>query len=140
MTIDRTNSPKPKLPNEKLVFGHSFTDHMLEVDWDKTTGWTVPRITPYHNLSLDPSCSVFHYAIEVRFKRCFCLSRAFRELEVSERVSSAPFQCFEGMKAYKDRNGSIRLFRPMENMKRMNTSCGRLSLPVRCFSLVITFL
>lgn len=101
LTIERTKNPKPKLANDKLLFGRSFTDHMLEIDWDNTTGWTTPKITPYHNLSLDPSASVFHYALE----------------------------CFEGMKAYKDKSGKIRMFRPMENMKRMNSSCARLSLP-----------
>lgn len=64
-------------------------------------GWHAPTITPYHNLSLDPACNVFHYAIEG----------------------------FEGMKAYKDAKGRVRLFRPDLNMKRLANSLHKLSLP-----------
>lgn len=91
---------------------------MLEIDWSKGTGWHAPVIRyetdvflhscvdsvdrPYGKLELDPAASVFHYALE----------------------------CFEGMKAYVDTKGQIRLFRPELNMKRMNTSMKRLFLPV----------
>lgn len=88
-------------PKDKLLFGASFSDHMLEVDWDSETGWGTPLIRPYGNFSISPACSVFHYAIE----------------------------CFEGMKAYKDAKGNIRMFRPDMNMKRMNSSTSRLLLP-----------
>jgi branched-chain amino acid aminotransferase len=67
----------------------------------RCTGWLPPRITPYQNLSLDPASCVFHYA----------------------------FECFEGMKAYKDKNGKIRLFRPDKNMERFNKSSARIALP-----------
>ena len=60
-----------------------------------------PKISPYHNLSLDPSTIVFHYA----------------------------FELFEGMKAYKDTNGNIRTFRGDKNMIRMNKSAERIALP-----------
>jgi branched-chain amino acid aminotransferase len=60
-----------------------------------------PKITPYQNLSLDPATCVFHYA----------------------------FECFEGMKAYKDKAGKIRLFRPDKNMARLNKSSARIALP-----------
>ncbi|KAJ1895003.1 branched-chain-amino-acid transaminase bat2 [Kickxella alabastrina] len=96
-----TTSPKPILPKEDLVFGHTFSDHMLTVDWTSTKGWEKPQIKPYGPLSLDPSCSVFHYA----------------------------FECFEGLKAYRDAQGNIRLFRPDMNMVRMNSSAERLYLP-----------
>lgn len=56
---------------------------------------------PYQNLSLDPATCVFHYA----------------------------FECFEGMKAYRDAQNQIRLFRPDKNMQRMNTSSARIALP-----------
>ena len=39
------------------------------------------------------------------------------------------WQCFEGMKAYKDAQGKVRLFRPMMNMKRMDSSMLRLGMP-----------
>jgi len=44
--ITRTTSPKTKLPNEELTFGSTFSDHMLEIDWDVETGWDTPRSSP----------------------------------------------------------------------------------------------
>lgn len=79
----------------------SRADHMLTIEWTATDGWQAPRITPYQNLSLDPATCVFHYA----------------------------FECFEGMKAYKDKNGRIRLFRPNKNMERLNKTSARIALP-----------
>ncbi|TMW61622.1 hypothetical protein Poli38472_010685 [Pythium oligandrum] len=99
--IHRTDAPKAKLPNEKLTFGTSFTDHMLEVDWERGHGWKNPVIRPYGPIPMDPASSCLHYAL----------------------------QCFEGMKAYKDAKGKIRLFRPDMNMKRLNSSMQRLLLP-----------
>jgi len=74
---------------------------MITVEWNKTHGWLAPHIIPYQNLSLDPATCVFHYA----------------------------FECFEGMKAYKDSAGRIRLFRPDKNMERFNKSAARIALP-----------
>ncbi|GMM37820.1 branched-chain-amino-acid transaminase [Saccharomycopsis crataegensis] len=101
LKINKTASPKAKLPNEQLVFGKSFTDHMLTVDWDATTGWGAPEIKPYAGLCLDPSSIVFHYG----------------------------FELFEGMKAYRDANNKLRMFRPDMNMIRMNKSAERIALP-----------
>ncbi|BFZ60596.1 branched-chain-amino-acid transaminase bat2 [Saitoella coloradoensis] len=81
--------------------GQHFTDHMLQVEWTLASGWSIPRITPYGNLCLDPATQVFHYAME----------------------------CFEGMKAYKDKEGRVRMFRPEVNMERMCGSAERISLP-----------
>jgi len=74
---------------------------MLSIEWTASEGWLTPRITPYANLSLDPATCVLHYA----------------------------FTCFEGMKAYKDRSGAVRLFRPDRNMARLNRSASRIALP-----------
>lgn len=74
---------------------------MLSIEWTSASGWFPPRITPYQNLSLDPATSCLHYA----------------------------FAAFEGMKAYKCPDGSIRLFRPDKNMARLNKSSARLALP-----------
>lgn len=74
---------------------------MLSIEWTASEGWLAPRITPYQNLSLDPATCVFHYA----------------------------FTAFEGMKAYKDKQGHIRLFRPDKNMQRFNGSAARIALP-----------
>ncbi|PSR97396.1 aminotransferase [Coniella lustricola] len=101
LVVETTKAPSQRRPNEELIFGQTFTDHMLTIEWNKNTGWTDPKITPYQNLSLDPATSVFHYA--------FC--------------------AFEGMKAYKDSKGQIRLFRPDKNMERFNQSSARIALP-----------
>jgi branched-chain amino acid aminotransferase len=74
---------------------------MLSIEWTATDGWLPPQITPYQNLSLDPATCVFHYA----------------------------FECFEGMKAYRDSKGRVRLFRPDKNMERFNKSAARIALP-----------
>lgn len=99
--ITRTTSPKTKLPNEELTFGSTFSDHMLEIDWDVETGWDTPKIIPYGPLQIDPAATSLHYGL----------------------------QCFEGMKCYADDNDNIRFFRPDMNMKRMNSSMRRLFLP-----------
>ncbi|KAH8808467.1 branched-chain-amino-acid aminotransferase [Xylogone sp. PMI_703] len=101
LTIEKTVKPKALTPPNELVFGRTFTDHMLAIEWDASEGWRSAKITPYQNLSLDPSSCVFHYA----------------------------FECFEGMKAYKDSKGQVRLFRPAKNMARMNKSSARIALP-----------
>ncbi|KAE8376501.1 aminotransferase [Aspergillus bertholletiae] len=101
LTVTKTSTPKELTPAKDLVFGKTFTDHMLAIEWSASDGWDAPRIVPYQNLSLDPSSCVFHYA----------------------------FECFEGMKAYKDNNGQIRLFRPDKNMERLNKSSSRIALP-----------
>ncbi|KAH6842874.1 aminotransferase [Chaetomium sp. MPI-CAGE-AT-0009] len=101
VVVKRTAQLKPLMKAEDLVFGKNFTDHMLTVEWDQATGWQKPHIVPYQNLSLDPASCVFHYA----------------------------FECFEGMKAYKDSEGKIRLFRPDKNMERFNKSAARIALP-----------
>nr|OQO22153.1 hypothetical protein B0A51_10954 [Rachicladosporium sp. CCFEE 5018] len=100
-SITKTTTPKQLTANEKLIFGRFFTDHMLSLEWTAADGWLDPKITPYQNLSLDPATCVFHYA----------------------------FEAFEGMKAYKDKTGQVRLFRPDMNMKRLNKSVARIALP-----------
>lgn len=101
LVINKTTTPKVKLPNDELVFGKTFTDHILEIEWTAKEGWGVPKISPYHNLSLDPSAVVFHYS----------------------------FELFEGLKAYKDDNGDARLFRINKNMERMSKSAKAVDLP-----------
>ncbi|KAJ2353790.1 branched-chain-amino-acid transaminase bat2 [Coemansia erecta] len=96
-----TSSPKALVPKEDLVFGHVFTDHMLTFDWTAKSGWGKPQIKPYGPLQIDPCCAVLHYALE----------------------------CFEGLKAYRDAQGKVRLFRPDKNMERLNNSAARLYLP-----------
>lgn len=99
--LEKTNSPKPKPDMSKLGFGHYFTDHMFIMDYTEGRGWHDPRIVPYQNLSLDPATMVFHYGQAI----------------------------FEGLKAYKAVNGKILLFRPEQNMKRINVSNQRMCIP-----------
>ncbi|KAI0082212.1 branched-chain amino acid aminotransferase II [Panus rudis PR-1116 ss-1] len=96
-----TSQPKPIPSPSNLVFGHTFTDHMLTIPWSSSSGWGAPKIQPYGPLSLEPSATVLHYAQEL----------------------------FEGLKAYRHPNGKVTLFRPDMNMKRMNTSAKRAALP-----------
>jgi len=101
ITLADPSKLKQKLPNEELLFGKTFTDHLLEIDWDSENGWSAPQIIPFDDLKIHPAASSLHYGL----------------------------QCFEGMKAYVDDNSDVRLFRPDKNMERMNTSCERLFLP-----------
>ena len=92
---------KAKPDWDNLGFGKHFTDHMFIMDYDKGQGWHDARIVPYQNLSLDPACMVFHYAQEM----------------------------FEGLKAYRTPDGSVQLFRPDQNIDRMNRTNERLCIP-----------
>ena len=89
-------------PADQLGFGAYFTDHMFIMEYDRERGWYDPRIVPYGNLSFSPAANVFHYGAEV----------------------------FEGMKAYRREDGEVQLFRPWENVKRLNRSCERMGLPM----------
>jgi len=68
LQITKTSSPKEKLAYEKLVFGRSFSDHMLEIDWDEKSGWHNPVIKPYGDFKMSPAATVLHYGIEVCFR------------------------------------------------------------------------
>lgn len=56
---------KPMTPENELVFGKDFTDHMVSIEWDIENGWSAPQIKPYGKLELEPSAVVFHYGFEV---------------------------------------------------------------------------
>ena len=99
--IIKTQTPKAK-PNEaNLGFGKIFTDHMFIMDYSHEKGWYDARIVPFENLSIHPASTVLHYGSEI----------------------------FEGLKAYRREDGKVQMFRPMENIRRMNTSAERLCLP-----------
>ncbi|MGB5437994.1 MAG: branched-chain amino acid aminotransferase, partial [Maribacter sp.] len=85
---------------DNLSFGTVFTDHML-VSKYKNGSWHAPEIIPYQPITLDPSAKIFHYGQSI----------------------------FEGMKAYKDGNNDVWLFRPMDNCKRLNISAKRMAIP-----------
>lgn len=101
LSVNTVSQRKSYPPNNELVFGRVMTDHILYADWDSEKGWSAPQIKPYEKFELDPSASVLHYA--------FC--------------------CFEGQKAFKDADGEVRVFRPRNNIQRLNRSCARIALP-----------
>ena len=82
-------------------FGKYYTDHMVICEWSENDGWSIPELKPYGPLTLDPATAVFHYGQEI----------------------------FEGMKAYRQPDGSVALFRPEANAERFNRSAKRLALP-----------
>ena len=96
-----TTEKKEKPDASSLGFGKYFTDHMFIMEYDDANGWHNDRIEPFHRLSLHPASTVFHYGAEI----------------------------FEGLKAYRTPDGAVQLFRPIENIRRMNNSAERLRLP-----------
>lgn len=92
---------KEKPSPDALGFGKFFTDHMFVMTYDEGQGWHDPVIKKYEDLSMDPSACVFHYGQEM----------------------------FEGLKAYKSAEGTINLFRPDMNGKRINRTNERICLP-----------
>ncbi len=108
MNLSTLQIPVEKAAHSKLAdvdfsnlpFGKVHTDHMFVCAF-KDGSWQDPKVVPYQALSLDPSAKVFHYGQAI----------------------------FEGMKAYKDTEGGVWLFRPEENQKRLNISAKRLAIP-----------
>lgn len=101
--IDLEKAETSKINNvnfDDLTFGRLFTDHMFVCDF-RDGKWQKPQIKPYQPMTFEPSARVFHYGQAV----------------------------FEGMKAYKDDDGKVFLFRPEENHKRINKSAVRMAMP-----------
>jgi len=101
LTITKSETPKPKPDETQLGFGSFFTDHMFVMDYSRENGWHNPRIEPYHSFQLDPATMMLHYGQGI----------------------------FEGLKAYRTQDGSIQLFRPRDNFKRLNRSSELLCIP-----------
>ena len=99
--ITRTLSPKQKPNPDTLEFGKVFSDHMFIMNYSEGQGWHDGRIVPYAPITLDPAAAVLHYAQEM----------------------------FEGLKAYKTKEGKILLFRPDMNAKRTNRTNDRICIP-----------
>ena len=100
--ITKTTNPGVMPPESQLGFGKVFTDHMFVMDWDSVNGWHDARIVPFGRIDLHPASTVLHYGAEI----------------------------FEGLKAYRRADGGVQLFRPMENIRRMNNSAERMCLPL----------
>jgi branched-chain amino acid aminotransferase len=101
IAVQQTAAPKQKPDQSKLGFGRNFTDHMFIMDYTEGKGWHDPRIVPYGPLELDPATSTLHYGQAI----------------------------FEGMKAYTTKDGRVLLFRPENNMKRINNTNDRMCIP-----------
>ncbi len=101
LSITRSANLKSKPDAAKLGFGTIFTDHMFNMDYTPDGGWQAARIEPYGSIEMDPATMFLHYGQGV----------------------------FEGLKAYRTDSGRIQLFRPQENIKRLNRSCRRLCIP-----------
>lgn len=85
----------------KKTFGTLFTDHMFVMEWHEDKGWHNERIQPYQEFMLDPASSSLHYGQEI----------------------------FEGMKAFRTVDNKAVLFRPRNNLDRMNRSAQIMSMP-----------
>jgi branched-chain amino acid aminotransferase len=88
------------LTKDNLVFGKEYADHMLVCDYIDGA-WGAPEIVPFANFSLSPATSFIHYGQAI----------------------------FEGVKAYRQPNGSVAVFRPYDNWKRLNVSAHRMGMP-----------
>ncbi|PXW32339.1 UNVERIFIED_CONTAM: branched-chain amino acid aminotransferase [Williamsia faeni] len=109
MTLEfaRSEHPQPLSAERRAEilaapgFGKYFTDHMVTIDHSADQGWHDAQVLPYGPIQLDPSAMVLHYAQEI----------------------------FEGLKAYRQADGSISSFRPDANARRMQRSARRLAMP-----------
>ncbi len=98
---NETSTDATQIPDE-LVFGKTFTEHVLEMDYDSAKGgWQDAVIKKHSDISLSPAALVFHYGQAI----------------------------FEGLKAYKQIDGKISLFRPTKNLERMNRSAEKVCMP-----------
>lgn len=93
---------KRKKPDQdKLGFGVHFSDHIFTARWNREKGWHDAEIKPYQDFALDPAAMVFHYGQAI----------------------------FEGLKAYRGKDGQVLLFRPKDNLERLNRSALRMCMP-----------
>ena len=101
ITFKKANTLKAHPEDSGLGFGTVFTDYMFRMDYEPQHGWHNAHIEPYGPFSIEPSTMVLHYGQAI----------------------------FEGLKAYKTSSGNIQLFRPMDNLKRLNGSGYMLCIP-----------
>ncbi|MFT6055697.1 MAG: branched-chain amino acid aminotransferase [Roseivirga sp.] len=101
ISVDKVSQSRiDSLDANNIPFGKLYSDHMFVADY-KDGQWHSPRIIPYQNISLSPANMTLHYAITI----------------------------FEGMKAYKNQDGEVLLFRPEKNAERLNISAERMCIP-----------
>jgi len=103
-TVQRNPSPTSAADRARMLadpgFGKYMTDHLVRIDWTADDGWGEGAVLPYGPISLDPAAVVLHYGQEI----------------------------FEGLKAYRQPDGSIASFRPTENAERFQRSARRMGM------------
>lgn len=104
LTVHQSTSPRSDADREAILaapgFGRYFTDHMVKIDWTAAGGWSAGEVLPYGPLALDPATSSLHYGQLI----------------------------FEGLKAYRQPDGTIATFRPDANAARFQRSARRLAM------------
>jgi branched-chain amino acid aminotransferase len=106
MAFSVVRNPRPKSEEERAAvlaapgFGRYFTDHLVRIDWTAADGWGEGQVLPYGPLLLDPATMALHYGQEI----------------------------FEGLKAYRQPDGTIATFRPDANAARFARSARRLAM------------
>lgn len=89
--VKKTTRGNPKPDPNKLVFGASYSDHMLTIRHTTQGGWEKPVIEPLRELAIHPGAKVLHYAAEVSSNDCTARGRfdwfrtAFRRFESVSR-------------------------------------------------------
>jgi len=101
ITQARPDELKAKPDGANLGFGRLFSDHMFTMRYSHGVGWHDPEIKKYQDFSMAPSAMCLHYGQAI----------------------------FEGLKAYRGADDRIFLFRPQDNLRRMNVSAARLCMP-----------
>ena len=101
IAITRTAAPRPTPADETLAFGRVFSDHMFLMNYEDGKGWHNPRIEPYAPFTMDPACCVLHYGQSI----------------------------FDGLKAFRGPDGTVRLFRLPDHARRVNRSAHYLCIP-----------
>lgn len=99
--LKKAKELKEKPDQDSLGFGQFFTDHMLTMQWSQAEGWHNAEIRPYGDFQVDPAAMVFHYGQAI----------------------------FEGLKVYRGPDGSILMYRPKDNLERLNRSAVRMCMP-----------
>lgn len=99
--IERAERPREMPDPGNLGFGRHFSDHMFVMDFTREGGWHSPRIVPYRPFTFDPATVALHYGQSI----------------------------FEGLKAYRWADNSIKLFRADDHVERFALSAERLVMP-----------
>ncbi len=89
------------VPGQAFDFGKAFSDRMLTMSYTPEKGWHDACIKQFGNFSLSPATMCLHYGQLI----------------------------FEGLKAYRQQDGHIGLFRARDNLERMNASAERICMP-----------